>query len=219
MGVNIQKARLSQSEIDKIVVAARVFRKPTIYGVGSNDVDFYTSITGKHVWQFVCWKSLMLRGYAGNRELLHKAYIDVTVCDEWLSFGNFLEWANREVGYKGKPVGMALDKDILVRGNRVYAPDKCCFVPQAVNSLLTDSAAVRGEWPLGVHFNKARGRFGAVVNKGGRLSGLGFYDTPEDAFLAYKTAKEAQIKLVALQYKASLKPAVFESLMNWEIEP
>ena len=67
-----------------------------------------------------------------------------------------------------------------------------------------------------VDVNKAGG-FKAQINYNGFLKHVGLFDNPQDAFMAYKVAKEAQIKLVAMQYKDVLKPAVYESLMNWEI--
>ena len=92
-------------------------------------------------------------------------------------------------------------------------------MPRAVNSLLTGRGSERGEWPIGVCFHIQHGRFAAALRCGGVRKHLGLFDTPEDAFAAYKIAKEAQIKVVALRHKDVLKPAVFESLMNWEIEP
>lgn len=32
--------------------------------------------------------------------------------------------------------GWHLDKDILLKGNKVYSPETCAFVPAKINSLL-----------------------------------------------------------------------------------
>ena len=40
----------------------------------------------------------------------------------------------------------------------------------------------------------------------------------EEAFNAYKKAKEAYIKEVAEEWRDSIDPRVYESLMNWVIE-
>ena len=47
---------------------------------------------------------------------------------------------------------------------------------------------------------------------------LGGFDTPEEAFLAYKQAKEAYIKEVANKWKGQIDPKVYEALMNWNVE-
>lgn len=92
-------------------------------------------------------------------------------------------------------------------------------MPQAVNKLLTDRGNARGEWPVGVYSYENTDRLHAKLVCNSKPKYLGSYKTPEEAFAAYKIAKEAHIKVVAMQYKDVLKPAVFESLMNWEIEP
>jgi len=213
------KLKLTQGQIDGLVVAGRVVVKPTVFGVGFNDVVFRTAIGGKHIWQYSLWVSMLKRCFDAKFKQLQPTYEDVTCCDEWLSFANFLGWVNKQVGYKGAPVGFELDKDIIVKGNKIYSPDVCSFVPAAVNSLLNDHGASRGEFPVGVCFDKSRGKFMACLNCFGRQKHLGRYNTIEAASFVYKTAKEAQIKIVATQYKDVLSPAVYESLMNWEITP
>lgn len=213
------KLKLTQGQIDGLIGVERVVVKATVYGVGFNDVAFQPSIDGKAIWQYHLWQSMMRRCFSEKEKQRNPTYKGVTCCDEWLSFANFFSWVNREVGYKGKPVGSALDKDIIVKGNKIYSPDVCSFVPTAVNLLLTDSGAGRGEFPVGVTFDKGRGKFLACLKCFGRQKHLGYYTTIESASFAYKVAKEAQIKIVATQYKDVLSPAVYESLMNWEIKP
>ena len=215
----MKKLKLTQDEINKIVYVDRVAVRPTVCGVGLVDVGFQPSIDGKHVWQYKLWANMLRRSFDAKFKQRSPSYEDVTCCDEWLSFANFLEWLNKEVGYSGKLEGTELDKDILVKGNKIYSPEFCCFVPTAVNLLLTDSGATRGEYPVGVTFDKGCGKFVAYLTCFGKRKHLGCYTTIESASFAYKVAKEAQIKIVATQYKDVLSPAVFESLMNWEIQP
>ena len=215
----MKKLVLSQAEIDKLVVVERRVVAPTVYGVGRNDVGFQVVVNGIDIWQYVLWVAMLQRGADEKFKVRRKTYRDVTVCDEWLSFSNFFEWVNKEVDYKGKPVGMELDKDLLSRGNKVYCPNTCSFVPQALNKLLIDCGNSRGEWPLGVDYHKPSCKFRAAFKGNGKFRHMGSYGTPEEAFLAYKTAKESHIKSITKQHKDVLKPAVYESLMNWEIEP
>jgi hypothetical protein len=100
----------------------------------------------------------------------------------------------------------------------VYSPDTCSFVPVEINNLFTLRGNKRGEYPLGVHKEKKSGRFIAQINREGRRICLGRYDTPEAAFLVYKDAKEKVIKDLANKYKGSINSAVYESLINWNVE-
>ena len=45
---------------------------------------------------------------------------------------------------------MAIDKDILYKGNKIYCPEKCIFVPFSINSLFTKRQNRRGDYPIGV---------------------------------------------------------------------
>ena len=47
---------------------------------------------------------------------------------------------------------------------------------------------------------------------------LGRFDTPEEAFQAYKQVKESYIKEVAEKWKGDIDPRVYEALMNWTVE-
>ena len=213
----MSKLKLTQAEIDKLVVVGRVESNRRVYGAGVNTVDFEVVVEGGLIWQYDLWKSMIRRCFDEKLKARQSTYKDVTCCDEWLSFANFFEWCNKEVGYSGKPEGMELDKDILVRGNRVYSPEACSLVPRAVNALLNSHGNSRGKYPQGVNYHKHTGKFVVQLSVDGKQKHLGLFATPEDAFAAYKVAKEAQIKVVALRHKDVLKPAVFESLMKWEI--
>ena len=213
------KLELTQGQIDGLIGVERVVVKATVYGVGCNDVAFQIAINRKHIWQYHLWMNMLQRAFDAKYKQQRPSYENVTCCDEWLSFANFFEWVNKEVGYKGKPVGSALDKDIIVKGNKIYSPEFCSFVPTAVNKLLNDRSNDRGDSPIGVTFDKGCGKFKAQLRCFGKMKHLGLYTTVEDASFAYKVAKEAQVKIVAAQYKDVLSPAVFESLMNWKITP
>lgn len=47
---------------------------------------------------------------------------------------------------------------------------------------------------------------------------LGRYLTVEEAFNAYKTAKEARIRSVAERFKGRISPELYDAMMNYEIE-
>lgn len=215
----MKKIVLTQEQVDKLVVVDRVVVEPSVCGVGRVDVPFKISNGGKHFWQYQLWNGMLDRCFSEKFKGRNPTYMNVTCCDEWLSFGNFVEWVNKEVGYAGKPEGMELDKDLIIRGNKAYSPETCSFVPKSINLLLGSNKASRGEWPVGVRLHKRSGKFDARMSCGnGKRKHLGLFLTPEDAFAVYKIAKEAQIKVVALRYRDVIKPAVFDLLMAWEVD-
>ena len=211
------KLAFSQDELDKMVSVERLVVEPTVAGSGRNDVNFRVNIDGKHIWQYATWIDLLKRCLSERVKTKRPTYRDVTCCDEWLSFANFFEWVNKEVGYKGRPIGMALDKDIIIRGNKVYSPSTCAFVPEVVNGLVSDNKSTRGVLPVGVHLDSFSGKYVAQFGFFGKSKHIGYYTDPNEAFAAYKIAKEAQIKVVASQYKDVIKKEAYDALMRWEI--
>lgn len=142
------------------------------------------------------------------------AYLDCK--NEFQSSTHFREWALKQVGF-GEP-GFELDKDILVKGNRVYSPDTCVFVPAEVNGLFSGCyrSKKRGKYPIGVSFNNGSGSFVAQMSSRqdkGLDKYLGSFPTVEEAFACYKAAKEARIKALAEKWKDKIDPRAYAALM------
>jgi hypothetical protein len=62
------------------------------------------------------------------------------------------------------------------------------------------------------------GKYVARAAINGKEKRIGQYNTPEEAFQAYKVAKEEWIKEVANKYKDKLEPRVYDALMKYEVE-
>lgn len=186
-------------------------KKSLIYGVGIND------LTGVSLTKtYKIWSRMMQRCYSSTYLDEYPTYIGCTVCKEWETFSAFKAWAEDHAnGYRE---GYCLDKDILVKGNKVYSPEHCVFVPNEINVLIINNKKHRGDFPLGVCKQHHRFYSNAMIN--GKYIGLGGYDTPEEAFQAYKTAKEAYIKEVATAYynDGKITKRVYDALMSWIIE-
>lgn len=91
-----------------------------------------------------------------------------------------------------------LDKDILVKGNKVYSSNTCCFVPEDINVLFSTKRNGRSNLPMGV--SKANSKFRARCHTlSGRID-LGVYKTPEEAHKAWQTTKVKHIRDVAEEY-------------------
>lgn len=177
-------------------------RTKLVYGVGINDADYpvFKTENGKIAWSCPyrrTWSNMLKRAYTDEFKREHPTYQDVTVCDEWHSFMCFRSWMV-EQDWKGKE----LDKDILFQGNKVYSPDRCVFVDRVVNTFFLDSAATRGEWPIGVYWKEQRHKFVSRCRNPftKKTEFLGYFTCPHHAHLAWKKRKhELACQLAEIQ--------------------
>ena len=160
------------------------------------------------------WRNILERCYNEKYRAKFPTYRDCSVCKEWLKYSNFKRWysENYVEGYN-------LDKDILVKGNKLYSPETCCFVPQEINKLFLRCGASRGDLPIGVcRSNSPRSH--KLYRVYLRKKRIGDYYTVDDAFKAYKQAKEAYIKEVASEYysEGKITKRVYDAMLQYEVE-
>lgn len=91
----------------------------------------------------------------------------------------------------------AIDKDILIKGNKIYSPETCCLVPVNVNNLFVKHDSLRGDYPIGVFLENDKYVAKCTNSIVGKSIRIGLYDTVEEAFNAYKKYKENLIKEIA----------------------
>lgn len=163
------------------------------------------------------WGSMWQRCNDPKLHQVEETYIGCKVCDEWKSFIKFFEWFCDNY-YTIENESVQLDKDILLKGNKLYSPDTCCFVPHTINSLLTKSDRKRGKYPIGVTWITRDRVYRAQCMRFGKTIALGEFSTPEEAFYAYKKYKENVIKEVADKYKPLIPGKVYEALYNYEVD-
>lgn len=180
------------------------------FGIAVNDYNGST----KNLKSYLVWNHMLERCYDESLRYKFPTYKDCSVCADWLLFSNFKKWFddNYVDGYH-------LDKDILIKGNKVYSPETCCFVPQEINKMLTKTNSLRGSLPIGVRRAK-NGMFIAVISRRKETTQIGTYSTPEKAFMAYKEAKEKYIKQQAKSYfdRGLIVELVYKALMNYKVE-
>lgn len=166
---------------------------------------------------------MLQRCYDSKFHKRESTYIDCEVCEEWLNFQNFAKWYYENY-YEMEGQKIHLDKDILHKGNKIYSPENCIFVPERINTLFIKRDKLRGHYPIGVCYHKASGKFNTQCsiydykeNKT-KKKYLGCYDTPEKAFEVYKQFKEKYIKQVADHYKDQIPEKLYNELYNYQIE-
>ena len=196
---------------------------PSVRGIGYVGIGKYVpTINNKMTDEYNDWKHMIKRCYDINYLEQHSTYKNVYVCRRWHNFQNFAEWWHNNY-YEIEGEQMCLDKDILIKGNKEYAPDKCIFVPQRINTLFVKNDMNRGNLPIGVSYCKQNGKYHARCRVTDKINGrkeihLGYYNTPYEAFLAYKQFKEAYLKQVADEYKDKIPQRLYDAMYNWIVE-
>lgn len=180
-------------------------KRKLIYGKGVNDADYpvyktgYVYLDGKRqrkiFWKcpyYTKWSKMLERCFSVKRKERFPNSFS-TVCDDWLLFSNFKRWMETQ-DWEGKH----LDKDLLVRGNKNYSPETCCFVSAEINSFITDNLIKRGEFPLGVSWSNRDKRFIAQCQDGDNgIIYLGAYNCPKEAHCAWLKFKSERAKKLA----------------------
>ena len=149
----------------------------------------------------------------------HPTYIECLVCEEWHNFQNFAKWYEENY-YEIKGERMNLDKDILVKENKIYSPETCIIVPDKINSLFTKRNNDRGKYPIGVSYHETHNILDVHCNKGGEQEYLGRFplDKPFQAFTAYKNFKESYVKKVADEYKELIPVELYNAMYNYKVD-
>lgn len=198
---------------------------PHVCGVGMVGTKYPVTINGIRTIEYTAWNSMLTRCYTKsiiNGENHYNRYENAEVCKEWLLFENFYEWIHKEQNFeKWKLLDKgAVDKDILVKGNKIYSPDTCCLVPHNVNALFLKSNKSRGKYPIGVTYKTRDDIFEVQCNVNGKETYLGRAKNPEQGFLIYKNYKENLIKQVAQEEydKGNITKRCHEAMMNYEVE-
>ena len=194
---------------------------PSVFGVGYYGIGKYKSRgkDKKKTNAYKYWINMLMRCYDPYTINKRLTYIDCYVCDEWLCFQNFAEWYYKNY-YECNNEKMCLDKDILFKGNKIYSPENCIFVPHRINLLFTKSDAGRGEYPIGVSPHKASGKLVVQCNTLEKQEHLGYFplNRPFQAFYTYKQFKEKYIKQIADEYKELIPKKVYDALYKYKVE-
>ena len=194
---------------------------PSVYGVGYLGNKKTKDENGKSLKSYETWKSMLMRCYSDEFQKKYPTYKGCCVCEEWLNYSNFKKWFNDNY-YEIEGEQMALDKDILVKGNKIYSPATCVFVPQNINILFIKHDKARGKYPIGVYkpnnSNKFQAQCSIFYNGKKQQKHLGYYNTIEETFDVYKQFKEADIKQMADHYKDKIPDKLYEAMYNYKVE-
>ena len=189
----------------------------SVFGVGVLGTKYSSKVNGIQTKEYVLWCGMLQRCYSDTYKKKRPTYEGCKCSDNFLHYEYFYEWCHKQVGFNNE--GWHLDKDLLIKGNKVYSEDSCVFIPAEINSLLIKSTASRGEHLIGVHWSNTNKAFRARVCKNkGKREYLGSFKTEIEAFNAYKEAKESFIKEQAEKWKGQIDDRAYNALMNYQVE-
>ncbi len=192
-----------------------------LFGIGYlGEGKYKAQVNHKITKCYKTWTHMFERCYDLESYEKQHSYANCSVIEEWHNYQNFAEWFYNNIYYiPNSHQAMCIDKDILIKGNKIYSPDTCVFVPQDINSLFTKDEMRRGKYPIGVTYNKDKCKFFAQCNVNGTVVRVGgAYNDPEVAFRSYKKFKEKLIKQIANKYKDYIPQKLYDAMYVYEVE-
>lgn len=164
-------------------------------------------------------------------------YADATMYKPWEDDPELCMEYLESIYYECGGEQMVVDKDLLCKGNKDYAPGKICFLPWTLNVMLSNSKKHYNlkhsrlhneELPYGVRYDESNNKYYAEITMDKALRGdiekvrpkrFKYRDTPEEAFADYKKHKEAYIIMMADKYMDYLPVKIYDALIDYEVEP
>lgn len=168
------------------------------------------------------WADMRDRCIVGGRvQRLNPTYVGCELSENFKDIQFFGEWCQNQIGFNVKDTSgklRGLDKDLLVKGNKLYSEDLCIFLPHEINCFLTKRNAKRGDLPIGVSYKKKNGNYTSVICLYGKSKHLCSTSSIEVAYLTYKAAKEVCAKELAEKWKDQIDPRAYTALMNYVVD-
>lgn len=163
------------------------------------------------------WSKMLQRCYSDKYKNRFKTYENVSCCEEWLNYSVFEKWCYDNY-YELEGERTELDKDILVKGNKIYSPETCIFVPRKINTCFVSQNLIKDNGlPCGITVD-SKNVYNAQCNtQNGRV-----YKYSKDlnkVLNFYKIEKEQEVKLLAEIYKNVIPIRLYNALYLWKYTP
>lgn len=175
---------------------------------------------------FKVWHNMINRCYSYDKIDKYITYEDCEVCDQWKNFRNFDAWYNNTYP-ETTEVKFELDKDMKYKGNRVYSPEHCIWIPKKLNQYINDVKGAssvtgyKGVSPVnrkGVGVIEGKFEVRCADGKGKRV----YLGTVTDLAIGskmYVDYKQNQLIILAKEYleEGSISKETFDIICNHEI--
>ncbi len=214
---------VTKSQIGKVIHGlVKDHLAPSVFGVGVTSGMTTKCADGKTLYEYNLWCGMLERCYSQKYLKKKPTYVGCGVSNNFTHYGFFKSWCEDQVGYKHLDKQgryFQLDKDLLLKGNKVYSEDACVFLPHEINSALTSCNKRRGDLYIGVTYDHSKvKKYQATLSYFGKNKRLARCDTAKEAFYVYKKAKEDHLKTLATKWKGEIDDRAYEALMNYQIE-
>ena len=129
--------------------------KPSLYNVGKlgyiDDIVKENNCLLRDIKEYRIWEGIIHRCY-GIKDYSKKnsSYENASISEEWLRFDKFYQtikdvpyyewWKRFKLEYPNTKNIFELDKDTLIKGNKIYSKDTCVFIPKFINAGYTSWA-------------------------------------------------------------------------------
>ena len=204
---------VTTTRVDKVLSGAvRDRLSPSVFGVGILGSKEFSSSDKQHR----LWTGMLQRCYCDKYQTNKPTYIGCTVSEYFKRYDNFHKWCENQIGFDQD--GWQLDKDLLIKGNKMYSEDLCVFVPHEINLAIVTSKSIRGESLIGLRLDRRSNKFQARINRGGKSFSLGYFEDELEAFSVYKQAKESYLKELAEKWRGQIDPRVYQALNDYRVE-
>lgn len=186
----------------------------TIFGIGYLGLSDGMWDTNKPKAEYNTWKNMVERCCVENTKgKFSQKYDKVSCCKEWLCYQTFAEWYKKHI-YDVGSERLHLDKDIKYKGNTIYSPYHCIFVPQSINEQFKESSGrkktVDADLPYTIRRTKTNTNRYEVSFRG---KYLGTYDTVEECINIYLERKRNYILELVNKYE-NMPSNVKEIIIN-----
>ena len=182
--------------------------RKSVFGVGYIGIGKYKSTeNGRETVSYSRWSNMLSRCY--SKKNLNNS---LSVCEEWHNYQNFGAWFD-ENWDDVMNTSWHLDKDIRIKGNKIYSPSACMFVPKVINNLFIRTT----NKDIASTVEKSSGIFTPYLSKNKKTKGLGRYKNQKESYECYKYAKEGWIKEIADEWKERLRISTYNEITQYKI--
>jgi len=195
---------------------------PSVMGLGYLGKGNYPTIkNGQADKVYALWLNMLTRTYNSKFHKFNPRYEDCEIDPVWLNYSTFYEDVQRMCPhFYDEDVQYELDKDLLHKGNRVYGPNTCCFLPGELNTILLQATSARGEYPVGVtlYTQSSINPYRATISRSGagKPKLVKGFPTIEEAFVWYCAQKKVYLLERVEYWRKYLTKDAYMALLRWE---